>query len=79
MIRHPHPAHPGRATVKGWTRAELEHALDAVLDEIDAVLEANDFAAAAAIDGRADALTARLARMMSAPALSASATTGARR
>lgn len=76
MVTHPHPSHPGRATVKGWTRAELEHALDAVLDEIDLVLESNDFATAAAIEGQADALTARLARMMSEPTLSA---TGARR
>lgn len=63
MISRPRPAHPGRATVKGWTRAELEHALDAVLDEIDLVLASNDFAAAAAIEGQADELTARLARM----------------
>lgn len=72
MVTHPHPAHPGRATVKGWTRAELESALDAVLDEIDLVLESNDFAAAAAIEGQADALTARLARMMSMPTAGAS-------
>lgn len=63
MVSHPHPAHPGRATVKGWTRAELEHALDAVLDEIDLVLDRNDYRAVAALDAQADELAARLARL----------------
>lgn len=66
--------HPERrATMAGWTRAEIEAALDALIDEADAIvnaseaaLTAQDYARAARIDRQADRLTVRLARVLNA-------------
>lgn len=56
-----------------WTRDELEAALDAVIDQLDDLLDRNDYAAAVALDAQADELVARLAR------LAATNTTGSAR
>lgn len=68
------PLHPERrATMAGWTRAEIEAALDALIDEADAIvsasedaLTAQDYARAARVDRQADRLTLRLARVLNA-------------
>lgn len=49
--------------VQPWTRDELEAALDAVIDQLDDLLDRNDYRAVVALDAQADELAARLARL----------------
>lgn len=68
------PLHPERrATMAGWTRAEIELALDEIIDAADAVvnakdaaLTAHDYAEVARLDRQADRLTLLLARALNA-------------